>query len=70
MRDPKRIKAFCDQLAEIWEQQCPDWRFNQLVENVYRANDIYAPFFMEDDAMMTCIKRTFGLDKVERKDVV
>lgn len=65
MRDPKRIKIFCNQLAEIWEAQCPDWRFNQLVENVHRANGLYAPFFTEDDAMMLCIKRTFGLEDKE-----
>lgn len=60
MRDPKRIRKFCNQLADIWEANCPDWRFGQLVENVCRANNIYALFFVEDDEMLDCVKRTFG----------
>lgn len=61
MRDPKRIRKFCNQLADIWESQCPDWRFCQLVENVYRANDISTPFFVEDEEMMEYFKITFNL---------
>lgn len=52
MRDPKRIRKFCNQLADIWESQCPDWRFGQLVENVYRMNGITMPFYVEDDEML------------------
>jgi len=61
MRDPKRIRVFCDQLAEIWETQCPDWRFGQLVENVYRISGIPMPFFVEDDKMLEHFKRSFNL---------
>lgn len=61
MRDPKRIRKFCNQLADIWESQCPDWRFGQLVENVRRANNISDPFFVEDKEMMECFYKTFGL---------
>lgn len=52
MRDPKRIRKFCNQLADIWESQCPDWRFGQLVENVYRASGISIPFYVEDEEML------------------
>ena len=31
MRDIKRIKVFCNQLAELWETNCPDLRFSQLL---------------------------------------
>ena len=55
MRDPKRIKEFCEQLAAIWER-VPDWRFGQFVSNVLgqvqteKKRDI---FFIEDDEMLT-----------------
>lgn len=63
MRDPKRIREFCNQLAEIWETQCPDWRFGQLVENVYRLNAIPMPFFVEDDKMLLYFRKTFHLEE-------
>lgn len=65
MRDPKRIKRFCDNLAEIWESQCPDWRFSQLVVNACRANDISDPFYVEDEDMLDCIAGIFGLPPVD-----
>ena len=55
MRDPKRIRKFCNQLADIWESRCPDWRFGQLIMNVLTED----PFYIEDDEMMEIIKRYF-----------
>ena len=54
MRDPKRIRKFCNRLAAVWEQ-VPDWRFGQLIVNVSRAygQDI---FFPEDDKMIEIIE--------------
>lgn len=51
MRDPKRIRAFCNKLADIWETNCPDWRFGQLIVNVFATLGI-DPFFPDDDAMI------------------
>lgn len=65
MRDPKRIRKFCNQLADIWEGQCPDWRFGQLVENVYRMDGITMPFYVEDDEMLEHFKRSFNLKEKE-----
>lgn len=63
MRDPKRIRKFCNQLADIWESQCPDWRFCQLVSNVTRGEAAgKIPFYIEDDEMMEYIKKFFRLD--------
>ena len=62
MRDPKRIKKFCDQLAEIWESQCPDWRFGQMMVNVLGAMS-RDPFFYEEDEMMEYFKKYFHLDE-------
>ena len=53
MRDPQRIRRFCDQLASVWEK-VPDWRFGQLMSNLLGAyyeethSDI---FFPEDDEL-------------------
>ena len=52
MRDPKRIKEFCDQLAEVWEQNYPDWRFGQLISNVYGIQEPSCFFFGEDDVLL------------------
>lgn len=62
MRDPKRIREFCNQLAREW-RKVPDWRFGQLILNV--LGDIQAQtgkdlFFMEDDEMMEAIQEYFN----------
>lgn len=62
MRDPKRIKKFCDELAEIWEAQCPDWRFGQLMCNVL-GSDGLDPFFKEEDKMLALFKKYFKIDE-------
>lgn len=61
MRDTKRIKKFCDELAEIWESQCPDWRFGQLVVNVVGSMP-RDPFFVEEEEMMDYIKKYFNVE--------
>ena len=50
MRDPKRIKKFCNRLAAAWEQ-LPDWRFGQLMMNALGEMK-RDPFFPEDDEMI------------------
>lgn len=62
MRDPSRIKPFCDELAAIWEANVPDWRFGQLMMNVlgqiqYDGRD---PFFPEEDEMLALIRKYFS----------
>ena len=58
MRDPKRIRKFCNQLAEIWETNCPDWRFGQLMVNVLGGMR-QDPFFPEEDEMLEVFKNYF-----------
>ena len=55
MRDPKRIRKFCDRLAAVWEQ-LPDWRFGQLMVNALgeMGRD---PFFPEDDEMIEYLEK-------------
>lgn len=50
MRDPKRIRKFCNRLAAAWEQ-LPDWRFGQLMMNALGEMK-RDPFFPEDDEMI------------------
>ena len=35
MRDPNRIEPFLQELGKIWKEECPDWRFGQLIFNVF-----------------------------------
>ncbi len=58
MRDPMRIYAFCDKLAELWRTYCPDWRFAQLMSNIFASigND---PFYWEDDRMEQYLETYF-----------
>ena len=63
MRDKKRIKKFCDELATIWENECPDFRFGQMICNIF--NDMVTsekrdPFFPEEDEMISYIKNYFN----------
>ena len=49
MRDPARIYKFCNKLAECWSK-VPDWRFGQLICNVWGEElNGMDPFFPEDD---------------------
>lgn len=61
-RDPKRIKPFLDKLGTIWEENCPDWRFGQLMMNVLNSmeND---PFFPEEDEMIKFFEDYFKDNK-------
>ena len=60
MRDPDRITDFMQRLHDIWQQECPDWRFGQLICNVFSQLD-FDPFLLEDNQMIYEIKRYFNL---------
>ena len=59
MRDPKRIRKFCNELADIWEAKCPDWRFGQLLVNVIDRD----PFFLEENDMMRLFRIYFRIEE-------
>lgn len=61
MRDPKRIKAFCDQLAELWEKNGPDLRFVQLLSCV--LGDGVDRFYVEDEDMLLLFQDFFSTHK-------
>ena len=60
MRDPNRIDDFCRRLA-VCRHQVPDWRFGQLMVNLFGAYG-KDPFFPEDEEMI----RFFEKKLIER----
>ena len=58
MRDPKRIYEFCNKLASIWASEVPDWRFGQLICNVF-SEFKHDPFFYEEDEMIKLFEKYF-----------
>ena len=57
MRDPKRIRKFCNRLAAAWEM-VPDWRFGQLMVNALGEMSAKRdPFFPEEDEMIEFIEK-------------
>jgi len=61
MRDPNRIHKFCDELAALWEKNAPDWRFGQLICNVFgdhqaAGHDVWFP---EEDQMIEIFRDYF-----------
>lgn len=67
MRDKNRIPKFCNELGEIWMENCPDWRFGQLVLNVLGEMSINRdPFFPEEDEMIKFFKTYFEINDEEK----
>lgn len=56
-RDPNRLHRFYEELKRIHMTYVPDWRFSQLIYNVFGTNDI---FYMEEDTVLKYIKKYFG----------
>lgn len=65
MRDIKRIKPFCLELAKIWEENAPDWRFGQFIVNVMGSMN-KDPFFPEEDEMLEYFKDFFSTENEEK----
>ena len=61
MRKIERIDPFMNELAKIWKEQCPDWRFGQLMSNVLNSFD-RDPFFIEEEDMLERFKKYFDID--------
>ena len=53
MRNPDRIEPFCNELAKVWKENFPDWRFGQLMMNFLgTVATRIDPFFPEEDKMI------------------
>ena len=57
MRNPNRLYKFYDELKRIHMTYVPDWRFSQMMYNIFGAKDI---FYMEEDQVLNKIKEYFG----------
>lgn len=60
MRDINRIDKFMEELTKIWKEQCPDWRFGQLMVNVLGTLN-KDPFFPEEDEMIQHFRNFFNI---------
>ena len=57
MRDPNRLYNFYDELRCLHMNYAPDWRFSQLMYNVFGNDDI---FYLEEEYVLRRIKKYFG----------
>lgn len=67
MRKVERIDVFCNELAKLWKEKCPDWRFGQLMVNVLNSLP-RDPFFYEEDEMLEVFKKFFAPKEEENKE--
>lgn len=65
MRNKNRIYEFCNEFANVWANNVPDWRFGQLICNVFgqMAGEGRDPFFPEEDEMIKYFKKYFGIEE-------
>ena len=63
MRNPDRLDLFYDELKKIHKEKVPDWRFTQLIHNVFFGID---PYYMEEDKAIEHIKKYFVEDSDEK----
>lgn len=66
MRKVERIKPFLDKLGEIWERECPDWRFGQLMFNF--ISEYGDPFYMEEDQFIEALEKFFTPKQNNKED--
>ncbi len=61
MRDQNRIFPFSVELASTWADKCPDWRFGQMMTNVFAKikADGKDPFYIEDTEFLEYVKQYF-----------
>lgn len=58
MRNKNRIDPFLNQIGKLWKENCPDWRFGQLIENVFGSSE-YLIWFVEERTMLDIFKKYF-----------
>ncbi len=59
MRNKERIDEFCNKLAELWKENAQDWRFGQLIVNVFGTLK-RDPWFYEEEEMMKVFEDFFN----------
>ena len=56
-RNPNRLFDFYSELRRIHMTYVPDWRFSQLMYNIFSTEDI---FYLEENEVLKRIKKYFG----------
>ena len=57
MRNPNRLYNFYEELNRIHITYVPDWRFGQMMYNIFGNEDI---FYLEEDNVLKRVKKYFG----------
>lgn len=57
MRDPNRLYKFYNELTRIHHTYVPDWRFAQMIHNIFGHEDI---FYLEENDVLKRIKAYFN----------
>ena len=52
MRNENRIFPMMNEMAYLWTENCPDWRFAQLMSNFFSWLG-HDPFYIEDGDLMS-----------------
>lgn len=65
MRNPKRIRRIMKELEELWKV-VPNWRFGQLICNIFGTQNIDI-FHIEDDKAEEIIKNYLNELKTSNK---
>lgn len=60
-REFSRIPRFCLELSYMWQKDCPDIRFGQLMYIIFKKleNEGIDPFYIEDEEMMEHVRKYF-----------
>lgn len=61
MRNPDRIEPFMNKLGKLWKEQCPDWRFGQLISNLENYTIYPDLFYVEDDEFIKIAEDFFNM---------
>lgn len=62
VRDPNRIEPFMTEIGNLWRENCPDWRFGQLIENVFGEMG-YNWWMLEEPRMLEEFNKYFNKGK-------
>ena len=61
MRDKNRIEPTLAEIAKYWKL-VPDWRFCQLIVNVFGTSNV-DPFFLEEKDILELFDNFFEVEK-------
>ena len=60
MRDPRRIKPILESLELLWRRN-PDYRFGQLIQNLFVDAGSNHVYYMEEDVLEELLAKALNL---------